>query len=492
LLAALASACGHGGDDADASARRASAGPRPVNVLLLVADTLRANRLGCYGYTRPTSPHIDRLASEGTLYLQTYSQACWTVPSMISMMSGVSVTLEETVLPAQYAVLGETLHAQGLETAAFLANATLTTDRGFERGFDVLPALGNVDAVTLAKAFEDWHRARKPERPFFAWVQFIDPHQPYAPDPEHNVFSGPRPDQEALVERWRAALPRVAELSPSVAPLPFDVSVEKMIEQSNLYDGEVLAVDDGVGRILDALRASGELERTLVLFCADHGEMLFEHGIQPFLVRDRLQRFGGLPEGVKDLFGNGHRPWYFEDLWHTPLIIAGPGMPAGKRIGGLAANLDLYPTVLEALDFPSLSWLQGESLFGGREPSRELVFAHGQLTSAARDRSGRKLIVHPRRLYLLEGEGPAPVELYDLAQDPLEDHDLAAARPEEVARLRSQIERWHSENDRAAITTTSPEQQKGLIQMGYVGDGEGGHADSKPAPPAAGSGKNPR
>jgi arylsulfatase A-like enzyme len=475
--AALLLACGK-------ESRPKSDGVRPKNVLLLVADTLRANRLGCYGYPRPTTPNIDQLAARGTLYTHSYSQACWTVPSMISMMSGAYVTREETALPQQFTVLGETLRAHGMETAAFLANATLFAERGFDRGFEIFQTARMADAVSLAASFEQWHSARAAKsargetlRPFFAWVHFVDPHQPYTPAPEHDVFHEPRPDQQELVARWKQELPRVAKLSPKLTPLPFEASAAKMVEQSNLYDGEVLAVDDGVGRILEMLRASGELDSTLVIFCADHGEMLFEHPAQPYLVEEKLQRADGLPEGVMDLFGSGHRTWYFEDLWNTPLIIAGPGFPSNTRVDGLAANLDLYPTILAALDLPAPAFLQGENLWHGVEPKRERIFASNHPTSAVRERSGKKLIVYPRQLFMLEGEGPLPAELYDVASDPREQRDLTATDPADVRRLRGEIERWRAANDRAAETQMTAEQRKGLIQMGYVGEGEGGKRD---------------
>jgi len=387
-------------------------------------------------------------------------------------------------------VLGEVLRARGLETAAFLANPTLTSDRGFERGFEHFQPVIRADGVTLASRFADWYgeRAKKTaqgaaQRPFFAWVHFIDPHQPYEPSPEHAVFDGPRPDQAKLVERWNGELPRVAKLSPKVAPIRFEEAVDRMVAQSNAYDGEVLAVDDGVGRILEALRAGGELDSTLVIFCADHGEMLFEHAAQPFLVEEKLQREDGLPEGVKDLFASGHRAWYFEDLWHVPLIFSGPGFAPGARVEGLAANLDLYPTILEALDAPAPPQLQGESLWRGAPPKRERVFACSQPSRAVRERSGKKLIVYPQRLYMLADDAPEPFEMFDVARDPLEERDLSASDPAEAARLRKLLETWRAENDRAVDAETTADQRRALIQMGYAGEGPDPAA---PAAPAAG------
>jgi len=150
---------------------------RPRNVVLVVADTLRADRLGCYGYERDTSPAIDALALEGVLFENCHSQASWTLPSMISLMTGVPVTRKETVLP-DLPVLAEALRAQGMTTAAFLANPTVGVDRGFERGFDQFNLL-NLRAPEMVARFGSWHRGwcsrRNEEDPgFFAWLHFIE------------------------------------------------------------------------------------------------------------------------------------------------------------------------------------------------------------------------------------------------------------------------------------------------------------------------------
>src|SRR5688572_18296046 len=130
---------------------------RARNVLLVVADTLRADRLGCYGYGRPTSPAIDALAAEGVLFESCHSQACWTLPSMVSLMAGVPVTKQETMLP-ELPVLAEALRAQGLFTAAFVANAAVGEHRGFERGFDHFGRCFEKRAEAVVESFEAWYR----------------------------------------------------------------------------------------------------------------------------------------------------------------------------------------------------------------------------------------------------------------------------------------------------------------------------------------------
>ena len=469
-LLALLAACGGG----EATAPEA-AEPHAANVVLIVADTLRADRLGCYGYERDTSPAIDRLADEGVLFENCHSQACWTVPSMISLMSGLPVTQKETVLP-EVPVLAQALSAKGFETAAFLANAAVGVDRGFERGFDHFGECFDWRADAVVEAFEAWYRGwleREPRQRFFAWVHFVDPHHPYEPEARFAEFEGPRPDYAALEPRWLAAAPRLEQESPGLEGPPAAEAAARMNDVSNRYDGEVRAVDAGVGRLLELLEQTGQRERTLVVFCSDHGEMLYEQENFPYLVQQRIEEHGGLPDGVMDLFAAGHRPWYYEHLWRTPLIFSGPGMPAGVRRDGLAANLDIYPTVLEALGLEVPEHLRGESLLGGRRPEREHVFAYGHRTTAVLDARGQKLVVHWPRSYLLPKQSPAPLQLFDLSGDPRELDNLAAEEPARAAELLEAIEAWRGAHERQVIDAESERMREKLRQMGYLGDDPG-------------------
>ena len=468
-LALVALALGGCGSGEDASEPM----PRAQNVVLVIADTLRADRLGCYGYERDTSPAIDSLAAAGTLYEDCHSQACWTLPSMISLMAGVPVTTKETVLPSP-PVLAETLHGAGFATAAFLSNATVGVDRGFERGFDHFGEHFNESAVDVVAGFEAWHASWRasagPDARFFAWVHFIDPHHPYEPVPEDDVFTGVGPDRARLEPLWRSKSERATELSPEVAGRAIDDAVQGMQDVSNRYDGEVRTVDRGMARLVEALRDADELEQTLIVFASDHGEMLYEQENFPYLVRDRIQSEGGLPDGVMDLFGAGHRPWYYEDLWRTPLIFSGPGFEGGGRRGGLAANLDLYPTILDAVGVARPAWLKGESLFGALEPQRERVFAYGHRTTAVLDRSGAKLVVHLPRMFLAEPGAEPPLELFDLQRDPDERENLAESHRTRTQALLDAIAAWREENEREVIDTTTEAAREAMRGMGYVDD----------------------
>ncbi len=468
LIAALAAGCGE-----------APSQPRPRHVLLVVADTLRGDRLGCYGYSRPTSPEIDAVAARGTVYENCYAQGCWTVPSMISMMTGVVVAQREANLPAHMIVLAEALQANGVDTSAFPANPVLITERGFERGFAHFEGTaGERTALGVAELWKAWYAERladekRSAKPFFSWVQFNDPHDPYQPAPEHDIFTGPRVDHEELYERWSRALPLAAEWAEAADRelTALEPTVALMTRISNLYDGEVRSVSDGFGVILTALADSGDLSETLVIFASDHGEMLYEHLQEPLLVDAMVERRPDNAASVQDWFGVGHRPWFYEEQWNTPLILFGPGIPVGRRVSGLAANLDIYPTILEALDLAPIPGLQGTSLFGGRDPGHEAVHAYGHQSTARREDSGVKFWRHPRKLYNLAGEGPAPVSLYDLNSDPKEEHNLQDRRPVQAKRLRGALDAWHVEHSRDVNFDLTAEQRRVLEKLGYIGAG---------------------
>lgn len=467
LLALLPMACG--GDSTPEAPSE-----RPRHVLLIVTDTLRADRLSCYGYPRQTSPAIDALADSGVRYARCHSQGCWTVPSMISMMSGLYVTQLETGLPEGPIALGETLQDAGYVTAAFLGNLVLTKDRGFRDGYDHFePGDPDGRALTLAENVADWlptARERIDEsRGLFLWVHPMNPHTPYLPEEEERVFRDQRPDAEQVLDRWRAYQPRVEFLTGDNPTISYKRAVAELHTQTNSYDSEVLGVDRGVARLLEVMEDEGLLDETLVIFASDHGEMLWEHPHFPqelsLKVEDR-----GLPRGVMDMFVHGHRAWFYKELWNTPLILAGPGVPEGVVHDGLVANLDIYPTILQALDVAPRGALDGVSLYPGIDPERTHVFGYGFDTTAVIESSGLKLVEHEYERFLLPEEGEPPVTLYDAVANPSETRDFAEERPEEVERLRGLMRAWRERHARANLQTgTSEEAQAILDELGYTG-----------------------
>ena len=475
-VAALALALAGCGDGERADFERdVAAGVRPRNVILFLVDTLRADRLGCYGYARQTSPYIDQLASRGTLYRQNFAQGCWTLPSMLSLMSGLYVFDEEQQLPKSTQSLPELLARADVYTAAFIGNDVLVHDRGFDRGFDHFEGpVKNGSAANVVDRFQQWwtnHSAElAEERGFFAWLHTMDPHDPYDPAQKFRAFDGQElPNQAELVELWETRRAEAERLARPDAP-SFAAAVELMVRDNNLYDGEVRAVDYNLQKLVNFLSEQGELERTLIIIAADHGEKLYEHPHYPQEPSLKVAKNGGLPRGLADLFAVGHRSWFQDELWNTPLILCGPGAPAGKTVEGLTENLDIFPTVLDAFALEPPGWLPGKSLLGGADPGRARVFGYGYYTTAVREAGGHKLIEHYPERFLLDEEAPAPLELLDLARDPSELRDLSSEQPLEAERLAGVIGAWREDVEREFSTEFTKRNMDALRKLGYVGD----------------------
>lgn len=466
-------------DAADAASRAAyevdvEAGQRPRNVILFLVDTLRADRLGCYGYPRDTSPFIDRMAEGGTRYTNNFTQGCWTLPSMLSIMSGLYVFEEEQQLPVR-STLAELLQRADVTTAAFVGNDVLVHDRGFGRGFDHFEGpVGNGNAALVVERFKGWFDENEQQihagRGFFAWLHTMDPHDPYTPGERFRVFDGrPRVDEDVLRARWETRRAEADELALEDS-LDFDAAVGAMIRDSNSYDGEVRATDLNLQKVIQFLRDKGELEQTLIVFCADHGEKLYEHPHYPQEPSLKLAKHGGMPRGVADLFAWGHRSWFQDELWRTPMILFGPGAPSGRVVEGLTENLDIYPTILDAFGLQRPPWIDGHSLFGGLDPERERVFGYGYYTTAVREASGLKLIQHYPERFLLEEGAAQPLELLDLATDPTELENLAAQRPAERDRLAELLGEWRLDVDREYSSSFTKRNLEDLRKLGYIGD----------------------
>ena len=460
--------------------------PRPRNVILFVTDTLRADRLGCYGYSRPTSPNIDALASRGTMFARNHSQGCWTVPSMISMMSGLYVTQKETALPTEQASLGETLTEGGIQTVAFIGNPVVSIDRGFQRGFQgdffYSPIngegsgprhLANGSALLLEMNFESWYAENKRDLDtgdgFVAWIHPMDPHHPYK-SKHANPFplGSPRIDADLITPRWQKGEKDITNLLQGREHMPYSSSTRRMNYESTQYDGEVTAVDDAVGKLVAFLEGQGILDDTLIIFAADHGEMLWEQERYPFEVDLEMQGEKPLEDGLYDYFGHGHRGWFYEELWNTPLILAGPGIEAGVVSNALSSNLDIYPTILEALDVPVRSSLHGSSLMDNKAPTRKRVFAFGRNVTAVYEESGQKLVEAHSLHRTLAKERKPTVLFFDHEVDVDESKNLAADRAADVARLLSDLADWRVRYERKVIKTTSEESNKVLGDLGYL------------------------
>jgi len=425
----------------------ACAPPAPRNVLLVSIDTLRADRLGSYGYARDTSPTLDRLAARGTLFENASAPSGWTVPSHASLLTGLysrshGMRFGGDRLARGVVTLAETLSRRGFATGAIVNVLLLAHGNGFERGFESfhhVPAAsspaGAADVVNRHAL--EWIAGRG-EEPWFLFLHYYDVHSDYDPLPQYReLFEEP---YAGGLDGSTAQLKQVRLGERSASP----ADARHLVD---LYDAGVRQLDAALGRLMEGLEERGALARTLVGVTSDHGEEFMEHG-------DVL-----------------HGRTLYQELVHVPLILAGPGVARGERVTTPVSLVDVAPTLTALLGVPAHGEFEGVSLFPPRSvvaaADRPLFFEtdhwlgrRGANFRRAVRRGDQKL--HFDRL-------SRRFELYDLAADPGELEDLAAARPELVARLQADLEPYLQQPGPAgAGDAPSPELLEKLRELGYA------------------------
>jgi len=410
----------------------------PRHVLLITLDTLRADRLGSYGYAAAATPHLDALAERGLRFTRAATVAPLTLPAHSSLMTGTYPAFHGVrdnggfYLAEEAATLAETLAAAGFATGGFVGAFVLDSRwgiaQGFERFFDDfdltkyeqapgMDAIQRPGADVVDQVLGWWTQSRDGppggdrggmQGPLFTWVHLYDPHTPYeAPEPYRSRF-------------------------------PADVS--------GAYDAEIAATDAQVGRLLSALAEDGRLDETLVVVLGDHGEMLGEH-------QERTHGF-----------------FLYDAVVRIPLLIAGPGIGAGV-VDDQVRIVDVMPTILARLGLAPPPQVQGVDLLApaGGERRRLLALAESWFPRYHYGWSELRSIQDGRYKLI---RAPRP-ELYDLEEDPRELADLAAREPRLARDMAAALDRLLGE-------VASPEADRGpqpvdavtaerLAALGYLG-----------------------
>jgi arylsulfatase A-like enzyme len=418
-----------------------------LSVLLITIDTLRADHLSAYGYPRRTSPRIDALAAQGTLFEEAYTFWPKTRGSFVALLTGkppsrTGYSKTHPVLLDLNATLASVLQAAGYATTAVVDNPNVAAGLGYAKGFDryretweekaLATEMDRARAIT-AEGIE-YLRAARPERPFHLWLHYVNPHTPYEP---------PKPFDTMFADGFESG-----------PELPVVAGRRRLGYYVAQYDGEIAAVDEEVGRVLAALESSVVRDRTVVVLTSDHGESLGEHDYY---------------------FDHG------ENLFHpslrVPLIVRAPGAPAGRRSSAFVSTLDLVPTILDAV---KVSWpadLMGTSLLevveGRGEPRRERLFAQNDRNLVATFDRSFKIVATPEA-------DRQQFALYDRVRDPGEKKDVARSRPGELREQRRELELFLERSDREWARLrpvvegrpgegrTSPEACERLRALGYV------------------------
>ena len=409
------------------------------NVVVILVDTLRADHVGCYGATRPTTPNLDgMLAARGVVFERAYAQAPWTIPSVASLMSARWAGEvwrgdgESYTLPKRLPVLAVELGKLGYETAGFFANPTLLRENGFARGFDTFftpedprAALERLHADELTRRVRRWLDVRG-DRPFFVYAHYMDPHDPYQ-NPDNADGRSP------FDPHYRGNMAGTFVHGLYLGKLALQDPAADVAHLSALYDDEVRYWDRSFGALMQAFD-DDTLRRTLFVVTADHGEELHDHG------------------------GWKHGRTLFEEQLRVPLVFRWDGqLPAGKRLPEPARLMDVAPTLLAAAGGKAPAEWQGRDLLPwlrGAKPQAEPLFAQHLADGPPRASatSGRwKLLLFDRyapfkpaneleaTLYELERSRLERVALYDLREDPHERRNLATSRPELVRGLQSVV-----------------------------------------------------
>lgn len=386
------------------------ASPGIRNFVMISIDTLRADRLGCYGSPRETSPNLDAFAARSLRFADCTAAATNTTPSHMSMFTGLcpgshrvfnvrpddALTeqgyLPPELLPRTVPLLAERLSDAGFATTAFTDGGFLTEEMQFDRGFETFVATPETIDSKVDRVL-DWLATADHDRRQFLFVHTYEVHGPYLPPVEHDLFTddaydGPlRAQLESLRGRELGGLDHMGEFSPGAKSTPDEGRFF-----SDLYDGGIRFTDAELARLLDALATSPWKDETAILVTSDHGEEFGEHG------------------------GYSHATLY-QTVVHVPFLLHVPGVAAGV-VHTPISGLDVTPTVLDVLGLPAAELSDGVSVFDPPPRDREILAYHGDpkiLGGAA---------LRWRHYKVLRNREYESWRLYDLRDDPEEARPL--------------------------------------------------------------------
>ena len=402
-----------------------------MNIILFVCDTLRADHLGCYGYFRDTSPNIDLLAKQGIVFDRAYASGVATGVSFTSLHTGLYAIRHKVynlappgLMLDELPTIAELLRAGGYTTAAFdnLAHNRMWCEDPihFYRGFEYY-----VSDVSNPNDWNDqgeavpaeWYTDRlirwiqsHAEEQFFAFVHLWDPHQPYIlPDSYRTKFHHAEGDRSDLdirtagvgyeyVPGW-GHIDQLYEGHGTIPEMRSPLKVPRREASIDLYDASVHYMDQHIGQVIDFLEKQEMLDDTLILLTADHGELLGQHGIYSHVSA-------------------------YEPNIRVPLILRHPGRyPGPRRFDALVGTIDLLPTLLDLAGVDEVPAVDGMSL-----------------SAAIQAVSGREFIAGDWKLLVYYDDDS--MELYNLADDPMETLDLAAEVPARTTELRRELDAW--------------------------------------------------
>jgi len=480
------------------------------NILLVVLDTVRADRMSCYGYGRPVTPTIDRIASEGVLFKKCVSDSIWTIPSHASIFTGLYPTTHQVgyknfSLSREFVTLAEALKDKGYQTAGFVANPVLSSRNHFSQGFDYYKSYGNsridhtafnllgnvvwnrIGLLTmpppkrypphfpfqkgkrLVDDVNNWFRIEyRNKKPFFLFLNFMDAHFPYQPsEPFKSAFSTLDDDTTFYTRTVK---------SQGYFRAGYTVSDEDIRKMDELYTASISYIDSSISELVAGLRETDLFEDAAIIITSDHGEYFGEHS--PFYLR---------------LF---HNFGIFNELLSVPLIIRYPRLiDSGQVVEGQVQNVDIMPTLLHFAGIDSLACpyqIQGKDLLtlaeeGGREYTFSVFIAPPAQRFLRKGQIKRVLATYPGVRFddwfkdytaLQNGQfkfvkdSLGKKALFDLTVDAGELEEVTEIYPEVAEKMEELLEQFEERLTDTAIQSlpavTDPETIRNLREMGYI------------------------
>jgi len=398
------------------------------NVILLSIDTLRNDHLGLYGYGKPTSPFLDRFASESVVFQRAVAQAPETLPSHMAIMTSLFPGVHRMVkasppgrLSAKWPIWSQIMKSIGYQTAGFTSGAEVSPIYGFNRGMEVYSSKWERSEIAFNKKSVRWI-ARTMGHPFFLFLHTYDVHTPYEPPPPYDTMFGSTEfkSRDEGAKKGMDALKRF-----------------NRNQKVALYDGEIRYVDSQIQQFMNRLKDLDVYDDSLIIITSDHGEEFMEHG--------QLAR---------------HGLTLYNELLFVPLIIKFPhGKWGGTVINDPVESVDIMPTVLDFLETPGPKHVQGISLLNTIKNGGSLVTPAAKKRSVFSERliQGSELEVSVQTLTekyyhrVVQSD-----EFYDISKDPLEQKNISGTRKNSEFIFQNRIKIFKRKNKNLYSLSSGP------------------------------------
>jgi arylsulfatase A-like enzyme len=421
------------------------------NVVIISVNALRADHLGCYGYSRATSPHIDAFARESIIFDRAIAQSYWTLPSLVSLftskyISAHNVDSRDTKLGTKDKTLASVLKIYGYATAGFTCGLDTASAYGLHKGFDVYNVYNGNNVVgsfadVVPRAVK-WLNENK-DKKFFLFLQSYDAHPPYSQRVKARFSQG----YKGVLQKYRLGYNALKNINGNLLisrGSRIELSAQDLEYITSRYDDCIEYLDGYIGKFLAVLEELRLSSNTIVVFCADHGEELGERG-------------------TFNRFGNQN---LYQEVLRVPLIIRYPALKEkGRRESALAESVDIMPTILELLAIPSGHELQGKSLAPLVNSSVDTPVHTYVFSEASKNKwmilsaNGWKLLYSPEK-----------IELYNLNDDPRESCNVIEENAGLQVSLMKEFFFWrehHKEDKADNYLKLDPELIEKLRSAGY-------------------------